>query len=59
MAPGGCTKYIRSGRPGVSLSKIYKSRYTEEYDNWFRNGEPQYTEVGNMRRERLRSQLGI
>ena len=44
---GGCTKYIQA--PDVSWNEPFKSRCTEEYDNWFRNGKHQYTEAGNMR----------
>ena len=38
--PGSCTKYIQA--PDVSWNKPFKSRCTEEYDNWLRKGK-QYT----------------
>ena len=57
--PGGCTKYIQA--PDVSWNKPFKSRCTEEYDNWLPNGKHQYTEAGNMlpppRREVLKGIL--
>ena len=43
----GCTKYIQA--PDVSWNKQFKSRCTEEYDHWLRNGKHEYTEAGNMR----------